>query len=252
MQKKRNKKIKSYLQTALVTGGAHRVGKEIVKTLHANGYRVCIHYNKSKISALKLAEELNEIRPKTASVVQQNLSVNNAGERLVKKFLSGHQSLDALVNCASVFYKTPIALVDEKAWNNLLDTNLKAIYFSCIYSFQLLKKNKGSIINVSDIHSQNPRSEYSAYCISKAGVETLTQALALDFAPNVRVNCIAPGAIMWAESENDSERKNAMQKIPLKKIGDPRDIAESVLYLVKSNYLTGQVIKVDGGRSLSV
>lgn len=238
-------------KVALITGSAIRVGKEIAQKLHKNDYNICVHYNHSSCKAEKLVEKFNEDRANSAFLIEENLESKNSAKEIIKKFSKISQRIDLLVNNASVFYKNELDASVE-VWESIHAVNLRSIYFLSTGFRSILKQNEGSIINISDSNAEFAREGYSIYSISKSGVNALTRSLALELAPEVRVNGVAPGAIIWADSEEDTTRDEIISKIPLKKIGHPSDIAEAVIFLAKSNYITGQTLSVDGGRSIGV
>ena len=238
-------------KVALITGSAIRVGREIAHELHKNDYNICVHYNHSSCNAEKLVEKLNEKRANSAFLIQENLESKNSAKEVIQKFSKISQRIDLLVNNASVFYKNELDAPIE-VWNTIHAINLRSIYFLSTGLRSLLKQSCGSIINISDSNADFAREGYSIYSISKSGLNSLTRSLALELAPEVRVNGVAPGAIIWADNEEDTARKEIISKIPLNKIGHPNDIAEAVLFLAKSNYITGQTLNVDGGRSIGI
>ena len=184
-------------------------------------------------------------------MIQENLESKNSAKEVIQKFSKISQRIDLLVNNASVFYKNKLDAPIE-VWDTIHAINLRSIYFLSTGLGSLLKQSCGSIINISDSNADFAREGYSIYSISKSGLNSLTRSLALELAPEVRVNGVAPGAIIWADNEEDTGRKEIISKIPLKKIGHPNDIAEAVLFLAKSNYITGQTLNVDGGRSIGI
>lgn len=236
---------------ALVTGAARRVGAEIATTLHAQGAGVAIHYRGSASQALQLAEKLNARRPGSALTVQADLVDSSQLRSMVDAVIAHAGRLDILVNNASSFYPTPLASVTEDQWTDLIGTNLKAPLFLAQAALPHLKATRGVIINIVDIHAVRPLREHTAYGAAKAGLAFLTRALARDLAPDIRVNGVAPGAILWPDGGvTDQMRDTVLRQIPLKRVGEPSDIASCVLYLVRdAGYVTGQVIAVDGGRS---
>lgn len=238
-------------KVALITGAAIRVGKEIAQKLHKNNYNICVHYNYSSDKAINLVKKLNTERANSAFLIQENLESENSAIKVIKKFSKTSKRIDLLVNNASVFYKNKLD-VSVEAWNSILAVNLRSIYFLSTGFRKLLKQNKGCIVNISDSNADFAREGYSIYSISKSGVNSLTRSLALELAPDIRVNGVAPGAIIWATNEEQKAREEIISKIPLKKIGEPNDIAEAVLFLAESNYITGQTLNVDGGRSIGV
>ena len=237
------------MKTALITGGAVRIGAQIVKTLHENNYRVLVHYHQSKKSAQTLCNELNAIISNSAEMVCADLNIVSDIEKLSSKI----KSLDLLINNASVFYQTPLTNAKHDDWDNLINVNLKAPYFLATELSNKLKSRNGSIINIVDIHSERPLKNHSIYSISKAGLKMLTLSLAKDLAPNVRVNGVSPGSIIWPQNKgsiSDKQKENMLDRVALKRQGNPKDIAEAILFLVKSDYITGQIINIDGGRTL--
>ena len=242
----------SYQKVALVTGSAKRIGKEIVKTLHQAKYRVVIHCNHSIDSAQQLANELNSIHPNTAKVIQADLTEHsNTITDLGHKAQALYGRLDLLVNNASSFYPTSIGSVDETIWNDLMGTNLKAPFFLSQACQTALTKTQGNIINIVDIHADRPLKDYPVYCMAKAALAMLTKSLSRELAPNIRVNGIAPGAILWHENElSDNDKNTVINEIALQRLGNPQDIAQGILYLINAEYITGQIIAIDGGRSV--
>jgi pteridine reductase len=244
-------------RVALITGSARRIGAEIAGILHANGFNVALHYNKSKIAATKLYQHLNAKRPASAILISGDLSQTATLKKLVTETIKSFGRLDALINNASQFYRTLVPKVKGADWDKLLNVNLKAPYFLALAAFPYLKKSQGCIINITDIHGIRPMRDYSAYCISKAGLIMLTQSLAKECGPEVRVNAVAPGGgIELPEGENvlSVKIKSKMrERTVLKRLGKGEEIAKAVLYLAKdAEYTTGQVLVVDGGRSLTM
>ena len=237
------------MKTALITGGAVRIGAQIVKTLHENNYRVLVHCLQSKENAQTLCNELNAKISNSAEMVCADL--NSAND--IKKLSSKIKTLDLLINNASVFYPTPLTNAKRNDWDNLINVNLKAPYFLSIELSNKLRSRNGSIINIVDIHSERPLKNHSIYSISKAGLKMLTLSLAKDLAPNVRVNGVSPGSIIWPQNKgsiSDNEKRIMLDRVALQRQGKPKDIAEAVLFLVGSSYITGQIINIDGGRTL--
>ncbi len=237
------------MKTALITGGAVRIGAQIVKTLHENNYRVLVHYHQSKKNAQILCNELNTKISNSAEMVCTDLkSLSN-----IEKLSSKIESIDLLINNASVFYPTPLPKTKHEDWDNLINVNLKAPYFLATQLSNKLCSRNGSIINIVDIHSERPLRNHPIYSISKAGLKMLTLSLAKELAPNVRVNGISPGSIIWPQTKgsiSDNQKKIMLDRVALKRQGKPKDIAEAVLFLVESDYITGQIINIDGGRTL--
>ena len=239
-------------KNALITGAAKRIGASISRNIHEAGYNVGIHYNSSKKDAKKLCEELNAKRAGSAQIFKADITKVSDAKSLVNSFLKWGGKLDLLINNASSFYPTPIGSVTEENWNDLIGTNLKGPLFISQEASVSLRKNKGSIINLVDIHIKSPPKDHAVYIAAKAGLEILTRSLARDLAPEVRVNGISPGAILWPEGELDAPTKDKiLDSIPLKRKGNPQDISDCVLFLVNSaSYISGQIISVDGGKSI--
>ena len=238
------------MKTALITGGAARIGAQIVKTLHHNQFNIIIHCNQSKDKAQLLCDELNSIRANSAEIVSGNL--NNIDE--LDSLVSSIKSIDLLVNNASVFYPKSVEDSEIKDWDDVININLKAPFFLSKGLSKTLSKNDGSIINIIDIHSERPLKKHAIYNISKAGLKMLTQTLAKELAPRIRVNGVSPGSILWPQdsAEISEDDKNLMlERIALHRQGSPQDIADTVLFLANSNYITGQIINIDGGRTLN-
>jgi len=238
------------MKTALITGGAARIGAQIVKTLHHNQFNIIIHCNQSKDKAQLLCDELNSIRTNSVEIVSGNL--NNIDE--LDSLVSSIKSIDLLVNNASVFYPKSVEDSEMKDWDDVININLKAPFFLSKGLSKTLSKNDGSIINIIDIHSERPLKKHAIYNISKAGLKMLTQTLAKELAPRIRVNGVSPGSILWPQdsAEISEDDKNLMlERIALHRQGSPQDIADTVLFLANSNYITGQIINIDGGRTLN-
>ncbi len=236
----------------LVTGAARRIGAAIVTRLHENGARVAIHYRGSADDAESLAKNLNRARADSAAVFQADLLNVEAMEPLVGAVVKWGGRLDGLVNNASSFYPTPVGSITEAHWDELIGSNLKAPLFLSQASAEHLRSTNGVIINIIDIHAERPLRDHAVYGSAKAGLAMLTRSLAKDLAPNVRVNGVSPGAILWPENDmTPSVQKSILEQIPLGRAGDPQDIAGCVLYLLRdATYVTGQIISVDGGRSI--
>ena len=239
-------------QWALVTGAAKRIGASIAAKLHAAGANVAIHYFNSAEPAQALAETLNRTRPESALAVGADLRDRAALETLVDTVTAHAGRLDVLVNNASSFYPTPLASVTERQWQDLIDSNLKAPLFLSQAALPQLAAANGVIVNIVDVHSQRPLRDHPVYGAAKAGLAMLTRSLAKDLGPDIRVNGVSPGAILWPEAGLDENvRKSIVRQIPLRRPGEPDDIASAVLFLVRdAPYVTGQIIAVDGGRSI--
>ena len=239
---------------ALVTGAARRIGAEIVRGIHADGYRVVIHYYHSGSEASALAEELNAKRPESAATAYADLKSTEQLSILAETVLNTWQRCDLLVNNASAFYPTPVGTTTEEQWEDLMTSNLKAPYFLSQALAPELRRTGGSIINIADINGYRPLAHHTVYCAAKAGNIMLTRSLALELAPEIRVNGIAPGAILWPEDQNKTEmaKPEMLKNIPLQKLGGAESIVDTVRFLIKrSSYITGEIITVDGGKVLA-
>jgi pteridine reductase len=239
-------------KVALVTGGARRVGAAIVRRLHAAGAAVLIHYRDSDADAAKLAAELNGVRSKSASTVKAELLAPIAPRALVSAALDSFGRLDVLVNNASSFFPVAMGAVEASHWEELVGSNLRAPLFIAQEAARELAKNEGCIVNIVDIHAERPLKGYPVYSIAKGGLAALTRSLALELAPKVRVNGVSPGAIAWPEDGqfDPAERERVIATTPLGRTGAPEDIAQAVHFLACASYVTGQIIAVDGGRSI--
>jgi pteridine reductase len=240
-------------KVVLLTGAARRIGAVIARTLHTAGATVVIHYRNSAHEAEALQAELNAQRANSCFLVQGDLLDIAGLPDLIAQTVRQAGKLDVLVNNASSFYPTPIGTLTEQQFDDLIGTNLKAPLFLAQAAAPQLQANQGCIINIVDIHGFRPLKGYPAYCAAKAGLLMLTQSLARELGPDVRVNGVAPGAILWPEMvENHAMHESLIAKTALKREGSPEDIAKTVLFLVRdADYITGQVIPVDGGRMLN-
>ncbi|MGA9665640.1 MAG: pteridine reductase [Gallionella sp.] len=243
-------------KVVLVTGGAKRVGAAICRRLHAAGAQIAVHYRSSDQEALALQNELNKLRPKSAAVFHADLLDLDMLPQLVHKVIKKFGQLDALVNNASSFYATPLADIDEQQWSDLLGTNLKAPLFLAQAAADELRRRHGCIVNIVDIHAERPMHGHLLYSAGKAGLVALTKGLAQELAPQVRVNAVAPGVIVWPENDawmDQEQRRKIVAHTLLKREGEPDDIARTVAFLIQdAPYITGQVIAVDGGRSVNI
>ena len=239
-------------KAALVTGGARRLGAAIARRLHAAGASVLLHYRDSATDADALAAELNAQRAGSAATVKAELLAPIAPRALVSAARDSFGRLDLLVNNASAFFPVPIGSVEASHWEELIGSNLRAPLFISQEAAPELARTGGSIVNIVDIHADRPLKGYAVYSIAKAGLAALTRSLALELAPQVRVNGVAPGAIAWPEDGqfDAEERKRIVATTPLARTGTPEDIAQAVHYLACAPYVTGQIIAVDGGRSV--
>ena len=239
-------------KTIFITGAAKRIGKEIALTFKELGWNIIIHYNSSKKDADELASKINKDNPDTARAVQGNLDKEADIAKILNDIDGMFPTLDLLVNNASTFYPTPIEEISEDHWEKLIGSNLKGPLFLIQGLKEKLKSSNGSIINITDTNLSKGVPNYSIYAAAKAGLEAITKGLARELAPKIKVNAIAPGAMLeppdvtWSEDQ----KNKIIESIPLNRMGSEQDIAEAVKFLAHSEYITGQVIKVDGGRSL--
>ena len=239
-------------QVILITGGARRIGAQLARTLHAAGARILVHYRSSAAAAKELAAELNATRPGSVAVCAADLQQDEAPDQLVAAALGHFGRLDVLVNNASTFYPTPVGKITRAAWDDLVGSNLRTPLFLAQAAAPHLAKHHGVIINVVDIHGLRPLKGYPVYSIAKAGLAMLTRSLARELGPDIRVNGIAPGPVLWAEHDlDDGMKREIIAKTTLKREGSPQDIARTALFLIRdAPYITGQIIAVDGGRSI--
>jgi pteridine reductase len=239
-------------KVVLVTGAARRIGAAIVTRVHAEGARVAIHFRSSAKQADLLAQHLNDIRPDSAATFRADLLKVERFPELIRSVATWGGGLDALVNNASTFYATPVGEITEHHWNDLVGSNFKAPLFLSQAAAPHLGAAGGSIVNIVDIHAQRPLRDHPVYGPAKAALAMLTRALAKDLAPKVRVNGIAPGAILWPEvGMTDAAQESILRQVPLACAGEPADVAGCALYLLRdARYVTGQIIAVDGGRSI--
>ena len=239
-------------QAVLVTGAARRVGAAIARTLHAAGANVLLHYRTSATEAESLARELKDARAGSARTLQADLLDVNQLAPLIDAAVAAFGRLDVLVNNASTFYPTPVGAITAKDWDDLMGTNVRAPLFLSQAAAPALKKTGGLIINLVDIHGSRPLKRFPVYCTAKAALAMLTQSLARELAPHVRVNGIAPGPIMWPEDAPDPDTKaKIISQTLLQRQGTPHDVARTVLFFAADAlYITGQILAVDGGRSV--
>jgi len=241
-------------KTVLLTGGARRIGAAIARTLHRAGMNLALDYRFSGEEAAALRDELNRRRADSVILLQADLRDTASLPALVEQTIARWGRLDALINNASSFYPTPLGRTTEADWDDLLASNLKAPFFLSQAAAPQLRAVEGSIINLVDIYARLPLENHPVYCAAKAGLAMLTRSLAWELGPAVRVNGIAPGAILWPEQEmSEATKAQLLSRIPLRRRGEPEDIASTVLFLLQDAcYITGQIIAVDGGRSLSL
>ena len=241
------------MKTIFVTGGAKRIGKAIIELFAKEQWKVIIHYNKSKSDAEDLATKINSNNDNSAFIVGGDLDNAEDVQSIISSVNSISETLDLLVNNASTFYPTPIEEISDDHWNKLIGSNLKGPLFLIQGFKEKLKNSKGSIINITDTNLTKGVANFSIYSAAKAGLESITKGLAKELAPEIKVNAIAPGAMLeppditWTENQ----KNKVIESIPLKKMGAEQDIAEAVYFLACANYITGQIIKIDGGRSLT-
>jgi pteridine reductase len=241
-------------KTGLITGGARRVGAAITRRLHAAGASVLVHYRDSDGDAAKLVAELNGVRPKSAAMVKAELLAPIAPRALLSAALESFGRLDLLVNNASAFFPVALGAIEASHWEELVGSNLRAPLFIAQQAAAELAKHEGAIVNIVDIHAERPLKGYPVYSIAKAGLAAMTRSLALELAPRVRVNGVAPGAIAWPEDGqfDPAERERVVATTPLGRTGTPEDIAQAVHFLACAPYVTGQILAVDGGRSIFI
>lgn len=240
-------------RTVLITGAARRIGAAIARALHGAGMNVVLHYRRSREEAEALQAELEGRRGDSVRLVQTDLLDTGAIPRLVEAAAGAWGGLDAVVNNASTFYPTPVGRITEAHWEDLLGSNLKAPLFLSQAAAPHLAERAGCIVNIVDIHGIRPLKGYPVYCAAKAGLAMLTQSLARELGPRVRVNGVAPGAILWPEdAANAPAHETLIERTALKREGSPEDVAGAVLFLIRdAHYVTGQILPVDGGRTLS-
>jgi len=241
-------------KSALVTGAANRLGAQIARTLHENGANLIIHYRASAKAAQALVAELNQLRENSALALSANLDSSAELEDLADGAVKAFDGLDILINNASKFYPTKFGEIEPQAWDDLIVSNYKAPLFLSQACYPALRQSSGCIINMIDIYATMPLNHHSVYCSAKAANQMLVKSLALELAPEVRVNGIAPGAILWPTSDagtGEKYQQTIIEQVPLKRIGTPQAIADTALFLATNNYVTGEIIRVDGGRLLT-
>lgn len=237
---------------ALVTGSAHRVGREIALKLAEHGAHIAVHYHTKKEEAQQTADHIRSIGQEVI-LLQGNISMRSDWLKMRRQIISKWKTIDILINNAAIFYRTPFMTVSEKDWDEFQNVNLKGTFWGCQVMGEVMYKNKtGKIINIADVAAESVWPNYIPYCVSKAGVIALTKGLAKALAPYVTVNAVAPGTVLLAEMYDEEEETRLVERTPLKRIGSPGDIANTVLFLLKdTDFITGEIIKVDGGRSLT-
>ena len=245
-------------KTALITGAARRIGASTARILHAAGMDIIIHYRSSAKPAQSLADDLNRQREQSACILQGDLDDENIYRKLVEQAINSFGRLDVLINNASSFFPTAVESMTIQHWDQLINSNMKAPLFLSQAAIPELRANKGCIINMLDVHAQRPMREHTIYCAAKAGLAMITLSLAKELGPDIRVNGVAPGAILWPENESGNSLSAQTQSLildrtALKRAGKPDDIAKTILFLVRdADYITGQTIAVDGGRLLNI
>ncbi|MEO5962140.1 MAG: pteridine reductase [Thermomonas sp.] len=239
-------------KSALITGAARRIGAAIARRLHADGYNLVLHYRSSKAEMDALLAELNAVRPGSAIGLQADLCAFDRLPELIANTVGRFGRLDALVNNASSFYPTPIGTATPAQWDDLFASNARAPFFLAQAAAPHLRASRGGIVNLGDIHGEKPLADHPIYCMAKAALLMLSKSLARDLAPDVRVNAIAPGAILWPDHHADQAAQAAMlARTPLPRLGTPEEIAAAVAWLLEdASYVTGQTLHVDGGRHL--
>jgi pteridine reductase len=237
---------------ALITGSARRIGAEIVRTLHANGMRVIIHYRNSAQEARALADSLNSSRPDSAAILQADLDQPDQVRQLAQDALGYFGRMDLLVNNASSFYPTPVDQADDADWDRLVHSNLRAPFILSQKLADALRQQQGCIINIVDVYAEKPLQTHTLYCMAKAGLAMMTRSLARELGPDIRVNGVSPGPILWPEA-GQMNQQAIQDATALKRCGSPQDIAQTVLWLgTQAPFVTGQILAVDGGRSLTL
>lgn len=236
----------------LITGAAHRIGATTARLLHQNGMNIVLHYRGSREQAQAVQKELNDQRENSVILIQADLHITNGLTALIEESVNAWGRLDVLINNASSFYPTKIGKATEEQWDDLIGSNLKAPFFLSQAAAPHLKKNNGCIINIVDIHAERPLKTFPIYSMAKAGLTMMTKSLACELGPEIRVNAVAPGAILWPENLDEVAKQRIVSRTFLKRQGEPNDISKTILYLIKdAGYVTGQIIAVDGGRSLN-
>ena len=239
-------------KVVLITGAAHRIGATTARILHAAGMNIVLHYRSSHEAAEKLQTELEAQRPDSVVLLQADLHETTQLTELVEQAHSVWGRLDVLINNASSFYATPVEDASEEQWDDLIGSNVKAPFFLSKAAAPYLKKANGCIVSIVDIHAERPLKAFPIYSMAKAALVMMTKALAGELGPEVRVNAIAPGAILWPENLDDETKDKILSRTFLKRKGEPEDIAKAILFLIRdANYMSGQILTVDGGRSLN-
>ena len=242
-------------KVVLITGGAKRVGAAICRRLHAAGAKLMLHYRASAGEARLLQAELNHVRADSVALIQADLLDLNKLPAIIDQTLQTYGRLDALVNNASSFFPTPVGEITAELWDDLIGTNLRAPLFIAQAAAPALKRSQGAIVNIADIHAERPLKNFVVYSVAKAGLIAVTRSLARELAPEVRVNAVAPGPILWPDdgSFDELSRQRIVSHTPLKREGEPDDIAKAIYFLIaEAPYVTGETLSVDGGRHVAI
>jgi pteridine reductase len=241
-------------RVVLVTGAARRVGNVIARTLHGAGFDVALHYRHSRGEMEGLCAQLESERAGSTLMLQAELADTERLPQLVQACISRFGRLDALVNNASAFYRTSLGTVTPAQWDELFASNARAPFFLAQAAASFLKSTQGSIVNIADIYAERPLAGHPVYCMAKAALVAMTRTLALELGPQVRVNAVAPGAVLWPEAgKTYTDQKDLIARTPLQRAGTPQDVAAAVLFLIRdAGFTTGQVLNVDGGRTLAI
>lgn len=239
---------------ALITGGVKRVGAEIARTLHAAGYDLALHFRSSVKDAAQLTRELEGQRPHSTITIQGELAEPESWPAMIQMVVDHYGRLDALINNASAFYPTPVGNATVEQWNELFASNAQAPFFLAQAAVPALRETRGAIVNLVDVYAERPLADHPIYCMAKAALAAMTRSLALDLGPDIRVNGIAPGAVMWpSDGKPYDDQQALLARTPLKRAGSAQDVAGAVLWLLRdAPFVTGQIIRIDGGRSLSI
>lgn len=239
-------------KVAFITGSAKRIGACTAKRLHKLGFDIVLHCHHSRNEALQLLDELNSLRMSSAKLVEGDLCQFESLQTIAQQAQDAFGRLDVLINNASSFYPTPVGQITLTDWHQLVGSNMQAPLFLSQLCLQQLKENQGVIINMVDIHADRPLNNHTLYCMAKAALVTMTKSLAIELAPAIRVNGVAPGAILWPEQAlEDQDKMQVLSQVPLASMGSAEDIAQAIEYLVNASYVTGHILSVDGGRSLT-
>ncbi|QPG04570.1 pteridine reductase [Salinimonas marina] len=237
---------------ALITGAARRIGHHFASTLHAKGYQIIVHYNQSRSEAEQLCRSLNQLRAESAVTIQADLCDMQQVANLAKQVTEISTRLDVLINNASAFYPTPVGQIQTQDWLTLMGSNVQGPLFLTQALSQQLKDSGGCVINMVDIHAERPLPGHSVYCAAKSALASVTRSLAIELAPAIRVNGIAPGAILWPERPlSEAQKQHLLQSIPLQQLGSVEALSHTAEFLIGNPYITGQIIAIDGGRSIA-